>query len=285
MTLKELKNKWNNENEKYRTHELGSALHTFVRELLACEELFGLHEGNLSTPLISRKNEFIHEKNAKEGRRADFYIYVNSDIAIPVEVEKYGNISAGESQLLSYQKDFEKHYGILTDGFTWRFYNNNLYKTFSIDTIFDDTELFLTFWKGYIKPEFYYLSFFEKKGQLALTEETKLTVENNRLLFFEDITKLIESFKNKLQIEGYLEATEKKSKKQRATELTYAYIIQFILYKTLVDNDFDDFAKEFDRRVDKIHQDLKGKHYTSILGIIEGISAEICENIYRPFSQ
>lgn len=285
MTVTQLNKLWKEEKELYQKVEIGTGVQSFVRNVLQSEDIFNLKEGKLSTKPENRKNEFIHEKHAKENRKADFYIYINPEIAMPVEVECYGNIKAGEKQLLNYQKDFDKHYGILTDGFEWRFYNNNIYKAFTLDEIFNNTGLFLTFWKEYIKPEFYYLSFFEKTGQLALIEETKLRVEDSRQLFFEDITKLIQSFKNKLQIEGYLEEVDKKMREKRAIELTYAYVIQFILYKTLVDNDFDDFAKEFETTVTKIHGSLKDRHYKDILGIIEGISAKISKNIYRPFTK
>ena len=126
MTIKEIKNKWNKDKDYYGTQELGSGVHSFIRLCLESKELFGLKEGSLSNKSISRKNEYIHENKAKEGRQADFVIYINSDIVIPLEAECYGNIKAGISQLFSYQKDFDKQYGILTDGFTWRFYNNNL---------------------------------------------------------------------------------------------------------------------------------------------------------------
>ena len=285
FSIKELKKLWQKDSDDYRRKEVGTGVQSFVKKVLESEEIFKLKEGNLSTKLINRKNEFIHEKEAKQQRKADFYIFINPDIAIPIEVECYGNIKAGETQLLNYQKDFDKQYGILTDGFTWRFYNNNVYKTYTLETILDNTQLFLTFWREYIKPEFYYLSFFEKTGQLALVEEIILPVEDHRQAFFEDITKLIRGFKNKLQIEGYLEATEDKSKEQRAVELTYAYIIQFILYKTLVDNDFDEFPREFEQLVDSIHQSLKKNAYKDILGVINGISDRISKNIYRPFDK
>ncbi len=284
-SISKLKQIWQKDRDYYRRTEVGTGVQSFVKKALESKEIFDLKEGNLSTKLQYRKNEFIHEKKAKEQRKADFYIFINPEVAIPVEVECYGNITVGEPQLLRYQKDFEKQYGILTDGYTWRFYNNNLYRTFTLDTILDNTSLFLTFWKEYIKPEGYYLSFFEKIGQLALTEEKTLHVEDYHQSFFEDITRLIQSFKNKLQIEGYLEDTEEKSKEQRAIELTYAYIIQFILYKTLVDNDFDEFPQEFESLVDMIHQNLKKKSYKDILGIINGISDRISKNIYRPFSK
>jgi len=279
-TINQLKQLWKVEKDHYKKTELGTGVQSFVKKVFESSDIFNLREGKLSTKLQSRKNEFIYEKQAKEKGRADFYIYITPEIAIPVEAEKYGSIKAGESQLLKYQKAFEKQYGILTDGFSWRFYNNNVYKTYTLNDIFNNSKLFLTFWREYIKPELYYLSFFEKTGQLALLEEVILPVEDNRQAFFEDITKLIQSIKNKLQIEGYLEATEDKSKEQRAIELTYAYIIQFILYKTLVDNYFDEFPKQFESFVSNVHKNLKQKRYKDILGIISGISANISKNIY-----
>jgi len=286
FSINQLKPLWNKDKDYYRRVEVGTGVQSFVKKFIESPEIFNLKEGKLSSKDIDRKNEFIYEKHAKENRKADFYIYISADIAIPVEVECFGNIKAGEKQLITYQKDFGKKYGILTDGHTWKFYNSTLViKEFTLDRILKDTKLFISFWKEYIKPEYYYLSFFEKFGQLSLTGEEILRVETNRQLFFEDITNLIESFQNKLQIEGYLEATETKSKKQRATELTYAYVIQFILYKTLVDNDFDDFAKDFNDTVAKIHQSLNQKQYKNVLGAIDRISSTISKNIYRPFSK
>lgn len=284
-TLLQLKSKWYKEKEFYKTNEVGTGVQSFVKDFLESKDILNLREGRLSTELNSRKNEFIHEKRAKEQRRADFVIYINPEIVIPIEVECFENIKAGEIQLLNYQKDFDKKYGVLTDGFTWRFYNNAfVVQTFNFDEIVRRNDIFLDFWKEYIKPEFYYLSFFEKVGQLSLVENI-FHVENYHQLFFEDITNLIKNFKNKLQIEGYLVETENKTKEQKAIELTYAYIIQFILYKTLVDNDFDEFPKEFENFISKIYEYLKQKRYKDILGIINGISDKISKNIYRPFAE
>jgi len=172
MKLKNIRSKWNKEKGNYRTQELGSGVHSFIKACLESDELFALKEGSLSTKLESRKNEYIHENKTKQGRQVDFVIYINSDIVIPLEAECYGNIKAGIKQLFEYQKDFEKPYGILTDGFTWRFYNNNIpIKEFDLRQIFEETDLFLEFWREYIKPEFYYLSFFEPQGQLSLLKE------------------------------------------------------------------------------------------------------------------
>lgn len=283
--IKKLKTTWQKEKDFYRKVEVGTGVQGFIKKVFESEEVFNLKEGKLSTEPEQRKNEFIHEKRAKEKRKADFVIYINPEIIIPVEAECYGKIEAGEPQLFSYQKDFDKQYGILTDGYTWRFYNNNIFRPFTLKDIFDNTPLFLEFWKEYIKPEFYYLSFFEPIGQLALLEETKLRVEENRQLFFEDITKRIESLKNKLHLEGYLKDLDKKEREKKATEITYAYIIQFILYKVLVDNEFNEFAEEFETGVSKIYENLKKQRYKDILGIIDNMSAKISENIYRPFAE
>ncbi len=283
QSIAELKVKWNKEKEHYGKKEVGTGVQKFVKDFLKSEELFGLKEGLGSTPKEKRKNEFTEESETKAARRVDIIIYINPEIIIPVEVEKYGNIDAGLEQLFQYQTDLDKKYGILTDGFTWQFYNNNYcLKIFTIEEIFSEPDLFLEYWKEYIKPEYYYISFFEDKGQLKMLPED-ISVENKRRDFFKDITTLIRGFKNKLQVEGYFKDLEIKERQKRATEITYAYIIQFILYKTLVDNDFGDFRAEHEKRIAKIHQALKNKSYKEILGIINGISSNISNNIYRPF--
>jgi len=164
MNRRELKNKWNKEKEAYKIQEVGSGVQIFVKDTLQSEDVFALRKGLKSTVLEKRKSEFLEEEKTKEQRKADIVIYISSDIIIPVEIEKYQNIEAGTKQLLNYQADLDKKYGILTDGFTWRFYNNNIFREFNLNQILDETELFLEFWKEYIKPEFYYLLFFEPFG-------------------------------------------------------------------------------------------------------------------------
>lgn len=285
ITISQLKNKWSREKEFYKIQEVGSGTQIFVKDVLHCEDLFKLKKSLKSTPPEKRKNEFLEEVITKERRQSDIVIYISSDIVIPVEIERYQNIEAGKKQLLNYQIDLDKKYGILTDGYHWRFYNNNIFRKFNLNQILDKTDIFWEFWKEYIKPEFYYLLFFETFGQLSLLKQDKLPVEQNRQMFFEDITNLIRGFKNKLKVEGYFNGIDKKTKEKMATEITYAYIIQFILYKTLVDNNFGTFEEEFEKRVEKIHKYIKTKRYKDIMGIIEDISAKISENIYRPFKE
>ena len=286
LSISELRAKWHRERSFYERREVGTGVQVFVKDVLKSPDVFALKVGFNSTKLENRKNEFLEEKKSKGLRRPDITIFITPEIIIPVEVERYENINAGKTQLLQYQIDLEKKYGILTDGYTWQFYNNNVYREYTLKTILDNTGLFLEFWQEYIKPEKYYLAFFEKRWSDSLLQETEqLPVEDHRQLFFEDITKLIASFKNKLAIEGYLNHLPKKEKRKTAVEITYAYIIQFILYKTLVDNEFDDFPGKYEALVDAVHGHLESNRFKDILGIIDGISAEISKNIYRPFSK
>lgn len=290
MTIGQLKFKWEKEKHSYAKKEVGDGVQKFVKDVLKSPKIFNLKEGLNSTKLENRKNEFKEEEKKKAARRADVVIYVSPDIVIPMEVEKYQNIKAGEKQIIQYQLDWNEHsnrrYGILTDGYIWRFYNNNEYREFVLDEIFKQTEIFLEFWREYTKPEFYYLAFFEKKGQQSLLKKSEtLHVEECRQVFFEDITKLIKSFKNKLNLEGYLKSFDNKDREKRSVELTYAYIIQFILYKTLVDNEFSKFKKEFKDIQQTIFDCLKAGQYGKILGVIDGVSQMISKNIYRPFAK
>jgi len=286
LSTSELRAKWGKEKSFYKVREVGTGVEIFVKDVLKSPDIFALQVGLGSTKDRDRKYEFLEKTTSKGPRRPDITIFITPEIIVPVEVEKYGNINAGKTQLLQYQIDYEKKYGILTDGYTWQFYNNNEYREYNLKTILDDTELFLEFWREYIKPETYYLAFFEKRWPDSLLQETEqLRVEEYRQLFFEDITKLIGGFKSKLQIEGYLNHLPQKERKKTAVEVTYAYIIQFILYKTLVDNEFDEFPEKYEALVEAIHGNLLENRFKDILGIMDGISAEISKNIYRPFSE
>jgi len=281
-SIKQLQFLWNKEKENYKIHEIGSGVQKFCKEILKCPEIFDLKEGKLSTPDDKRKEEFLEEK-AKKYKRADVIIYVDPQIIIPVEIEKYKNIKAGEEQLFTYQRVWEKKYGILTDGYEWRFFNNKYnIKTFTIDEIFKNPSIFCEYWGEYIQPKNYYWQFFEKAGQLEFFEDD-LTVDRERENFFSDITTLIKSFNNKLNIKGYFKNVSEEESEKKAVEITYAYLIQFILYKTLVDNEFKQFNQEFKDRLERIHRDLKNESYGDIVTVIKAISDLISANIYRPF--
>lgn len=285
ITLDSLKELWNKEKDFYRTAEVGSGVQKFVKKVFHSTELFNLKEGAGSTEDINRENEFIEEAKKKR-RMADIVVFIDSDVVVPVEVERFGNIKAGIQQLYNYQADWVKKLGILTDGYEWRFYNNKyIEKVFFIDKVLDDPTEFLTFWQEYITPEFYYLSFYEKKGQQQLFEEDIPHLDDAREDFFKDITKLIENFKNKLNLKGYFQDVEDpKEREKKAVEITYAYLIQFMLYKTLVDNSFADFEDDWKERLKTINRSLHSQSYGEILQKIQGISRKISQNIYKRFS-
>ncbi len=284
ITPKSLSELWNKEKEYYRTAEVGTGVQKFCKKVFSCAEMFNLTEGFGSTNEINRSNEFL-EETKKKGRRADVVVFIDSDIIVPCEIERYGNIKAGEKQLLNYQADWVKKYGILTDGNEWRFYLDKfIEKTFFIDKILDDPTDFLTYWNEYVTPENYYRSSFDKKGQLDLFDEVP-HLDEVRGDFFRDITRLIESFKNKLNLKGYFtDVKDDREREKKAVEITYAYLIQFILYKTLVDNGFADFQGDWEVRVKEVRKALESESYGEILQRIKGISKKISENIYKRFS-
>ena len=282
-TIEELKRIWLQDNKAFKTKELGG-LQTFITDIFKCPQLFNLKQGYESTSDKDRKNEFTIEKN-KNKRRADIVIFIKgNDIVIPVEVERYGNIGAGVSQLIDYQNDYQKSYGILTDGYSWRFYNNTVYKVFTLDEILEKFDVFETFWRDYITEENYYLNFF-CGGDGQSTIEESLKVEENKELFFEDITNLIQKFKNKLDIVGYLCEKGTVDSNKKATEIAYAYFIQFILYKNLVDNCYSTFHEEFTKRMHNIYKGLKAGLYRTVSLEVFSISGFISDKLYKPFSK
>ena len=121
MNLKELQSFWQKEKEHYKKSEVGSGVQSFVWEVFKNPDLFNLSRGLKSTDDHRRKGEFLLEESTKNGQ-ADAVIFMDSEVVIPVEVEKYEKAQDGEWQILKYRTSFDKKYGILTDGFEWRFY-------------------------------------------------------------------------------------------------------------------------------------------------------------------
>ena len=280
MNIQQLKSIWDSEKEVFKEKELG-ALQNFVRKVLECVEIFNLEEGKESTAPHYRQNVFIQEDTDNIARnRPDFVLYLEIDqtqIKIPVEVEKHENIKAGEKQIKDYRELYNAVYAILTDGYEWRFYDGDtVCKKLRLDEILDEPEIFQTFWKEYTLPETYYISFFERMGSKSLFDKEGLEVEENRETFFDDITKLIRDFKYKLRLSQYF--NKEKDPDKVATEISYAYVIQYILYKTLVDKE------EFLERFKEVYKSLKGKVFGEVLTQATHIAEYISENLYRPFS-
>ncbi len=287
MAIEILKNRWEQDRESFKNKEIGE-LQDFIREILQEKKLFNLRQGNLSSADEHRENEFTIE-TAKKTRRADFVIFIKGvDIVIPVEVEKHGSIEKGEEQLFQYQRDWDKKYGILTDGNQWRFYRSNIpSKPFFIQDIFNNPQDFITYWQNYIKLENYYPECFAPSDQLFNAAKIDLNKKENRELFFDDVTKVIRNFRGKMKAIGAFDTLLTITENDKlAVETSYAYLIQFILYKVLVDNDYKKFKGEYNKMVGNIKKALLDKsYYLLISNEMKNISEYISQNIYNPFSK
>jgi len=287
MNIQQLTKLWDSEKDAFKKKELG-ALQNFVRKVFECVELFDLKEGKESVAPHERKNVFIQEDtDSKERNRPDFVLYLEIDqtqIKIPVEVEKHENIKAGEKQIKNYKEIYNAVYAILTDGYEWRFYEGDtVRKKLRLDEFLDEPEIFNIFWKEYTLPETFYVSFFERMvSQKSLFDREGLEVEQHREMFFDDITALIRNFKYKLRLSKYF--NKEKFPDKVATEISYAYVIQYILYKTLVDNDYSDKKKEFLGRFKEVRKSLNANIFGEVLTQATYIAEYISENLYRPFS-
>jgi type I restriction-modification system DNA methylase subunit len=288
MRIAELAALWSKEREEYRRSEVGSGVQRFVWEVLNSPDLFDLKQGLKSTSAHKRRAEFLLEQSNKSGQ-ADAVIFMDAEVIIPVEVERLENAESGEWQILKYRSAFEKKYGILTDGREWRFYYGDItdkqHYLFHIEEMLEHPRRFQTFWQEYVKPESYYLSLFEDVGQqqLAFAKGPK-PVDKHRDSFFRDVTEIIRKLKDKLLNAGYLKRVSDAGERERkATEIAYSYLIQFVLYKTLVDNSFESFEQDFAKKSEQIHKNLKKGSYNSVLMILDGLGSLISENIYKPF--
>jgi len=282
-TIKELKEIWEANKEGFKTHELGK-LQDFIRDIFESKQLFNLKYGDIKTPVKKRKNEFTREQT-KEGagrNRADIVIFIDGEeIVIPVEVEKYGSIKSGESQILQYQTDWRKKYGILTDGEEWRLYFDRWYETYKIKEIFDRNSRFWQKWELYITPETYYDMAFNSKEQQELFETERLNpcTFENRPFFFNDITTLLSTFKTKISALVPLFTQEDR----QAVETTYSYVIQFILYKVLIDNNYQKLNNDYKTFREWVKKAIQTKKYDGIIKDIKRIAEYIYKNIYEPF--
>ena len=284
LKLQEL---WFSNKERYLKAEKGSQGNEgFTTEFL--KQVFGLSENNDGKHKIGTyKNQLV---TGEGNRTADFVLYPSQGVIIPLEVEKLGNTKAGAKQLLNYQLDFDTNYGILTDGKIWRFFTSTTrFTEFDLENdIFEDFERFWTFWTEYINAQTFYSNYFNGKLFEDLFEESiKPKVNDNREKYFKRTTKLVSDFRNKLISKGFIanelfdEHKQAFDESKKATELAYSYLIQFILYKTLVDSKY--FDKEYNSYMERIKTSLENKDYTSIIKIIRQITDAVGNKIYQPF--
>ncbi len=285
--INELKKLWEDNKERYFNAEIGNGTEGFTKEFL--NKAFGFVENNDGKIELGT---FRRQQRTEQKRRvADFVLYPSENVVIPVEVEKLENIKAGIVQLLNYQSDLQTGYGILTDGKTWRFFSNSKYIEFDLEKdIFTDFARFQTFWEEYTKSQNYYISYF--RGEIfegvGFEEYFKPKVEDKRNDYYKQTTTLVSKFKDKLinnrllDQDRLFEPTGKATDQEKtATELSYSYLIQFILFKTLVDNNFlgDNYADYFTQ----VKDSLEKENYKNIIPIIKQITDTVGNSIYKPF--
>lgn len=288
VTIADLRKKWEENSEAYKTREVGSGVHSFITNVFACTELFNLKETPSRT---GRLNTFVHDTESGKEGRPDFVLYTNKDFHIPVEAKCHTRIKEGVTQLQRYQldtaKQYQKQYGILTDGFEWRFYRASSFKKVLLPEMLDNPKDFITYWNAYIKPENYYIEAFNPSGQQSLFDERiDLNVPANRPIFFDDITQVIGNFKAKMEAIGTWDLFNHNDKDKISVETSYAYLIQFILYKVLVDNDYSKFKEEYDSMFCGIRQAIQNENlYRLVTNDMRNISEYISKHIYKPFAK
>ena len=284
ISISDLQNKWELNKEGYRTKEIGGGVHDFISDVFQSTDMFNLQ---LLAMNQNKKNSFVHDTEANKNGRPDFILYINSDIVIPVEAKPWGHITEGEDQLVRYQTALNtKEYGILTDGFEWRFYRGGKYTKFTLDSIFANTNDLLAFWGDYLKPENYYIELFNPSGQLEMFE-TKLSLNDpeNRKSFFDDTTKLISRFKTKMKNIGAFDLFGVSNEKL-AVETSYSYLIQFILYKVLVDNKFGQLSEQYATMLRRISKSVQDKDFYEVITTdIAQIADFVSKNVYIPFKK
>ena len=245
MEILDIRTKWENNKEAYKEKEVGSGVHSFIKNILM--HILQLQENPVKKNGVY--GSFVHDTEATKNGRPDFVAYVSSDIEIPIEAKCYTRIEEGVNQLFRYQLDYGKQYGILTDGFEWRFYRASTFRKLTLNDIFANPDDFVVFWNEYIKLENYYIeALLPEKIGLFEFERTPLKLDNPeiRSIFFDDTTKLITKFRSKMKAIGAFDNLFNKDNNDKiAVETSYSYVIQFILYKVIVDNRYKKFEQDY----------------------------------------
>jgi len=81
ISISDLKNKWELNQEGYKTKEIGGGVHDFISDVFHSSDLFNLQ---LLAMNQNKKYSFVHDTVANKNGRPDFVLYINPDIKIPV---------------------------------------------------------------------------------------------------------------------------------------------------------------------------------------------------------
>jgi signal peptidase I len=117
LSIQKLIEKYQKNQDFYWGKEIGDGTQWFSKDILE-SDIFTLIPGNTKV-----SNTYRYEATrGDDGDRGDDFILNIDGIIVPVEVEMYENLRKWEWQIEKYMKRKNSLYGILTDGWTWRFY-------------------------------------------------------------------------------------------------------------------------------------------------------------------
>ncbi len=214
--------KYQNNREFYRWKEIGDGTQWFSKDVLE-SSIFDLSPGNTKVPSTYR----YEATRGDDGDRGDDFILNIDGIIVPVEVEMYENLKKWEWQIEKYMKRKNSLYGILTDGWTWRFYTRGYhggYLTLTLEELATDE------WKRkkdklFEKKDYYLTSF---TSLSTLVSQSEFIIED----FHADLIRLAEDVQADFEFAG---AFASGYDDEMRIKWVYSFIIQFILLKIIQD--------------------------------------------------
>ncbi len=222
LSPQKLIEKYQKNQDFYRGKEIGDGTQWFSRDILE-SDIFSLSPGNTKV-----SNTYRYEATrGDDGDRGDDFILNIDGIIVPVEVEMYGNLRKWEWQIEKYMKRKNSLYGILTDGWTWRFYTRGYdgeYTTITLDELATDE------WKRkkdklFEKKDYYLASF---TSLSTLVSQSEFIVED----FHADLIRLAEDVLSDFDMAGAFGSGYDDGMR---IKWVYSFIIQFILLKIIQD--------------------------------------------------
>ncbi len=222
ISIQKLIEKYQKNREFYRGKEIGDGTQWFSKDILE-SDIFSLSPGNAK---ISHTYRY-EATRGDDGDRGDDFILNIDGIIVPVEVEMYENLKKWEWQIEKYMKRKNALYGILTDGWTWRFYTRGYHGGYTTLTL---PELATEDWKRkkdklFEKKDYYLTSF---TSLSTLVSQSEFIIED----FHADLIRLAEDVLADFELAGAFGSEYDDGMKIKGV---YSFIIQFILLKIIQD--------------------------------------------------
>lgn len=225
VSLPQIIKRFSENKEHYQKKEIGDWTQGFCRDILE-SEIFNLKSWDTKVSW-----NFRYEATVEwEGDRWDDFILNIDGIIVPVEVEKLHNIQKWESQIEGYMKRKNSLYGILTDGYTWKFYTQ-WYSRKKPTLILTLDELVTSEGQArkdrvFFKKDYYLNSFSSLSALVA--QNSDFVLED----FHNDLIRLAEDVKRDFSTAW---AFSFWTSDEEQIKGVYSFIIQFILLKIIQD--------------------------------------------------